>query len=165
MESPSRLIIVVCVCIRVRTRMCVCVCVFFFDLQFSISPICFPPLIADTCCNKVNEVGKWQDSRWYFSKPLPSNNTVVAAGSWASEWDASECVCVRARLCIMCTGLECNICRSLFYVGGEFAHPHLNAEVLLYSDNWWGCFILFFFLEGGGGWGGLLQIIRLSLKS
>lgn len=139
MESPSRLISVVCACIGVRARMCLPFC-FFSISSLLCLPFVFPPLTADTCCNKVNEFGKWQDSRWYFSKQLPSINTVGEAGSWM------RCLCVRAyvRACVLCA-----LDWSVAFVEACFmwvAHQCLNAGVLLFADWLWGCcvFILFF---------------------
>lgn len=95
MDCPSILLRVVRACICVHARMCLCLVFSPYPSSF-ISPICFPLLVADTCCNKVNEFGKWQDSRWYFSKQLPSNSTVGEAGSWLSEWDDCVCLCTCA---------------------------------------------------------------------
>lgn len=77
-------------CAQVSVQGCVCVSVCLF-IYFSISsvlhlPFVSPLLMADTCCNKVNEFGKWQDSRWYFSAQLPSNNTMGVG------WKAAGCL-------------------------------------------------------------------------
>lgn len=81
------------------TVVCAYVCAYFFSSYFQFSTsICLPPPLS----NKVNEDGKWWDSRWYFSKSLPSNNGAAAGRKPQSLWMK----CARAGLCITSTGLE-----------------------------------------------------------
>lgn len=75
-----------------------CVHIFFLPtFSFLLQFVFHPPL-----SNKVNEDGKWWDSRWYFSKALPSNNGAAAGRKPQSLWMK----CARAGLCITSTGLE-----------------------------------------------------------
>lgn len=97
-NSPSTLISLYSFS-SMMTVVCAYVCAYFFSsyLQFSTSIRLPPPL-----SNKVNEDGKWWDSRWYFSKSLPSNNGAAAGRKPQSLWMK----CARAWLCITSTGLE-----------------------------------------------------------
>lgn len=97
-NSPSTLISLYSFS-SMMTVVCAYVCAYFFSSYFQFSTsICLPPPLS----NKVNEDGKWWDSRWYFSKSLPSNNGAAAGRKPQSLWMK----CARAGLCITSTGLE-----------------------------------------------------------
>lgn len=88
-NSPSTLISLYSFS-SMMTVVCAYVCAYFFSSYFQFSTsICLPPPLS----NKVNEDGKWWDSRWYFSK---SATTVrrLDASLRVSEWNVHVLDCV-----------------------------------------------------------------------
>lgn len=78
-----------CVHAHIYVGMCL---YFFLSSGLLFLPFVSPLLVADSCCNKANEFGKWQDSRWYFSEQLPSPSAVGEAASWVSELRVYLCL-------------------------------------------------------------------------